>query len=207
LACRGGEPTVTRMPTSLANPRVGVAWALAKSLLENQGDRWEHTIGVAQRAEELATTVDPSQQATLLVAAWLHDIGYSPAVAKTGFHPLDGAACLDHHGWPGRIAALVAHHSGADFLARAYGLQAALDRYPSEGSPIADALTYADQTTGPSGQRLPIRARMAEMLARHGPESAQAWVHHLREPHPLAVARRVRQRMGNSAAPEQSGEA
>lgn len=151
--------------------------------------------------------VDPSQHDTLLVAAWLHDIGYSPAVTKTGFHPLDGAVYLDHHGWPGRIAALVAHHSGADFLARAHGLQAALDRYPSERSPIADTLTYADQTTGPSGQRLPIRARMAEMLARHGPESAQAQVHHLREPHLLAVAQRVRQRLGNSGTPEQPGDA
>jgi hypothetical protein len=30
----------------------------------------------------------------LVAAAWLHDIGYAPELAKTGFHPLDGSAAL-----------------------------------------------------------------------------------------------------------------
>jgi hypothetical protein len=31
-----------------------------------------------------------------VAAAWLHDIGYAPAIAEsgTGFHPLDGARYL-----------------------------------------------------------------------------------------------------------------
>jgi HD superfamily phosphodiesterase len=30
----------------------------------------------------------------LEAAAWLHDIGYSPEIAVSGFHPLDGARYL-----------------------------------------------------------------------------------------------------------------
>ena len=30
----------------------------------------------------------------MTAAAWLHDIGYAPAVDDTGFHPLDGARYL-----------------------------------------------------------------------------------------------------------------
>jgi hypothetical protein len=93
------------------------------------------------------------------------------------------------------VAALVAHHSGADFTARAQGLHGVLRGYPHERSAVCDALTYADQTTGPTGERLPIQLRMAEMLARHGPDSAQAQVHHVRGPYLLAVAGRVERRL------------
>jgi putative nucleotidyltransferase with HDIG domain len=185
------------MATRLVSPRVGVARVLAEMLLDGQPDRWAHTIGVAGRAEELADTVAPDERDVLLVAAWLHDIGYAPAAAVSGFHPLDGAAYLDRQGWPSRISALVAHHSGADLLADAHGLGPALATYPDELSPVSDALTYADQTTGPTGQRLSIGARMAEMIERHGPASVQARVHHLRRPHLLAVAERVERRLAD----------
>lgn len=33
----------------------------------------------------------PNERATLVVAAWLHDIGYAPEIGHTLFHPLDGA--------------------------------------------------------------------------------------------------------------------
>jgi len=104
---------------------------------------------------------------------------------------VDGAVDLDRGGWPRRVCSLVAHHSGADFVARARGLSAALDRYPADRSPVSDALTYADQTVGPRGQRVSIDERMAEMLARHGRDSIQAAVHHLRAPYLRAVAERV----------------
>ncbi|WP_349497869.1 HD domain-containing protein [Actinoallomurus iriomotensis] len=65
------------------------SWArdLARQLLERPlPRRWAHTQGVAGRAESLAGEAD-----LLAAAAWLHDIGYSPEVVDTGFHPLDGA--------------------------------------------------------------------------------------------------------------------
>jgi putative nucleotidyltransferase with HDIG domain len=175
--------------------RVGEARSLAETLLAGLEARWQHTIGVARRAAELTIAVDPADRDSLLVAAWLHDIGYSPALRGTGFHPLDGAAYLERHGWPRRICGLVAHHSGADFVARVHDVPAALSRYPNEQSPLSDALTYADQTVGHRGQPLPIRKRMAQMLVRRGPESAQRRVHHLRAPYLFAVAERVEQRL------------
>jgi putative nucleotidyltransferase with HDIG domain len=168
---------------------------LAEMLVGGLKDRWQHTIGVARRAEELSVTVTPAERETLIAAAWLHDIGYSPSLRATGFHPLDGAAYLQQHGWPDRVCALVAHHSGARFMARALGLDHALARYPYEQSPVSDALTYADQTTGPQGQPMSFDERIAEMLARHGDDSVRAKIHHLREPHLRAIAERVQQRL------------
>lgn len=182
------------------HPRVRVARALAETLLEDLPQRWAHTIGVARRAEELAVTVDPADRIVLVIAAWLHDVGYGEAVVDTGFHPLDGARHLERRGWPSRIVALVAHHSGAEFLARTHGLSEALGRYPREESPVADALAYADQTTGPTGEPMTIEARLAEALSRHGADSAHARVRPVREPYLLAVAERVERRLRDAEA-------
>lgn len=180
---------------TMVNPRVDVARMLAEVLIGGLGDRWVHTIGVAQRAEELSVTVESAEREVLIVAAWLHDVGYSPALRVTGFHPLDGAMYLHQRGWPNRVCALVGHHSGARFVARALGLDQALSRYPYEQSCVSDALTLADQTTGPQGQGMSIDERMAEMLIRHGDDSVHAKIHHLREPQLRAAAERVQRRL------------
>jgi putative nucleotidyltransferase with HDIG domain len=178
--------------------RVDDARELAESLLAGLDRRLRHTRAVARRAGELAGTIGDDDTDTLVAAAWLHDIGYAAAVHDTGFHPLDGARHLDRSGWAPRIGALVAHHSGARFVAADRGLAAELAHYPREETGLADALTYADQTTGPDGEAVCVPHRMAEMLARHGVDSPNARVHHLRRPHLLAVAGRVEQRVGTS---------
>jgi hypothetical protein len=48
---------------------------------------------------------------------------------------------------------------------------------------LADALTYADQTTGPNGEPMTIEARISDMLRRHGPNSPNAKVHPERGPY------------------------
>lgn len=163
-----------------SSQRVGVARELAAGLLDGQPDRWQHTIGVARRADELADTVSTKDRDVLFVAAWLHDIGYSPALADSGFHPLDGARYLDTHGWPARICSLVAHHSAAECLAPTPELRQALAMFAREDSPVADALAYADQTTGPTGQPMTLDERLADSLIRCGP--AQAEARHARQP-------------------------
>jgi putative nucleotidyltransferase with HDIG domain len=183
------------MDTTATSPRIEVARTVAETLLRDLPERWAHSAGVAGKAEQVAVTVDRVDRELLVVAAWLHDIGYSPRLHHTGFHPLDGASYLRRHGWPGRICGLVAHHSGALFVARARHLGAALGRYLCEQSPVSDALTYADQTTGPGGQPMTVEDRMAEMLARRGPDSVQARVHHVRGPHLRAAAARVERRL------------
>lgn len=183
------------MSTAVVSGRVRVAEALAEVLLRDLPERLEHTRGVAERATELGVTVPPEQRDLLVAAAWLHDIGYSREVKVTGFHPLDGADHLDGQGWPRRLSGLVAHHSGAVFLAPLYGLADRLAGYPDERDALSDALTYADQTVGPHGQRMTLDERMTDMLARHGAQSPNARVHHQREPYLRAVAARVRPRL------------
>jgi putative nucleotidyltransferase with HDIG domain len=180
---------------------------LAQTLLADDWQRWRHTIGVARRAEELAVTLDDDDSEVLLAAAWLHDIGYADQVKDTGFHPLDGARHLDRLGWPRRISALVAHHSDAASVACARGLHRELSAYPPEESAVADALTYADQTIGPGGQRMTLSERIADMLHRHGPDSPNAAAHHRREPRLRATAQRVERRLAGLAPrlPQQRG--
>jgi putative nucleotidyltransferase with HDIG domain len=173
-----------RLAESLLEP-------LGESRTDASGNRWQHTIGVAARAAELADAVAVADREVLVAAAWLHDIGYARSVRDTGFHPLDGARFLDRERWPPRISALVAHHSGARFVAQANGHAEALSQFIFERSPVSDALTYADQTVGPRGQPVPLEERLADMLRRHGPDSAQARVHHHREPYLRAAALRV----------------
>jgi HD superfamily phosphodiesterase len=66
----------------------------AAGLLSSLADRWQHTRSVAARAEELAAAVPVCDRGLLVVAAWWHDLGYSPALRVTGLHQLDGARYL-----------------------------------------------------------------------------------------------------------------
>ncbi|MEV6597841.1 HD domain-containing protein [Actinoplanes sp. NPDC051346] len=163
---------------------------LAEALLGAMGDRWRHTRGVAERAGDLAPALGVDAD-VLVAAAWLHDIGYAAPTVVTGFHPLDGADHLVGRGWPAAVTARVAHHSGARFVAAARGLGERLAAYPYEEGMLSDALTYADQTVGPRGERVTAASRHEEMLRRHGPGSWNARVDHLRGPYLLGVADRV----------------
>jgi len=61
---------------------------LAEHFVSPLGRRWAHVQAVARRAKEVAEAVPEGQRAALLAAAWLHDIGYSPEIGTTRFHPL-----------------------------------------------------------------------------------------------------------------------
>jgi putative nucleotidyltransferase with HDIG domain len=188
------------METAVRPFSVEHAEDLARTLLPPTEERWQHSAGVADRARLFAQTVAMADRDLLIAAAWLHDIGYAPALHETGFHPLDGARHLARLGWPKRLTSLVAHHSGSRFVAEVRGLGPALRAFPAEISPLSDALTYADQTIGPHGRPFTVEQRMAEMLRRHGPDSPQAEAQRARGPYLLAVASRVRRRLLTRAA-------
>ena len=182
-----GTPDPTLVPRSRR---------LTRGLLRKQlNERWQHTQGVAKRAGELADTVPENERPILLAAAWLHDIGYSPAIRRTGFHPLDGALHLRRKKWDPRVVALVAHHSGARFVPVERGFADLMGKFEFEDSPLSDALTYADQTVGPRGLRMTVEYRIAEAIARHGPDSPNARARVDRVPYLLAVAQRVEARL------------
>ena len=147
------------------------SWArdLARSLLaEALPRRWAHVQGVAAKAERAAASLTLSGEA-LVVAAWLHDVGYAPDVIDTGFHPLDGARYLAGLGAPERVVNLVARHSYAILEAEFRGVGHRLAVFPDEGGPVRDALWYCDLTTSPDGEPVSARERIAEIKERYGP--------------------------------------
>lgn len=104
----------------------------------------------------------------LVSAAWLHDIGYAPAVHDTGLHSLDGARYLRSVGADPRLCGLVANHTASVVEAESRGLRDELEQeFPIEHSAVADALTYVDMTIGPQGQPMTVRERLREILERY----------------------------------------
>lgn len=174
---------------------VDAARLLAYQVLKPLPGRWSHTRTVAAQARAVAQAVEPQDRDLLQAAAWLHDIGYAPAAVDTGFHPLDGARLAARLDWPPRLTALIAHHSGALFVARTSGWAEELAAYPNEASAVTDALIYADQTTGPTGWVLPAAVRIAGSLAHHGSDSPQQHAAAQRTPHLLAAISRVHVRL------------
>jgi hypothetical protein len=149
----------------------GRAHDIARSLLEEPlPRRWAHVQGVANTARTLAPILGRNTD-LITAAALLHDIGYAPSLADTGFHPLDGARYLRdiEHADP-MLCRLVAHHSCAIIEAEERGLADVLAReFKPTPRNLADALIYCDLTTGPDGQRMTIEQRLADIRARYGP--------------------------------------
>ncbi|GAA1690102.1 HDIG domain-containing protein [Fodinicola feengrottensis] len=147
------------------------AKALAVRLVSPLGDRWKHVQAVGGRASVLAPAVPADDGELLVMAGWLHDIGYAPEITRTGMHALDGAVHLRELGYPERLVCLVAHHTGARFEAAERGLSAQLGAFTLEDSPTMDTLICADLTTGPQGQPLRFEDRIAEIFQRYKPDS------------------------------------
>jgi hypothetical protein len=148
------------------------AWArdVAHTLLEEPlPRRWAHVQGVARQARSLAPIL--GNDADLIeAAAWLHDIGYSPELAITGFHPLDGARYLrDVHGADALLCGLVAYHSCAINEAEERGLSDVLsEEFAPADRFLSDALTYCDMTTTPDGYQVAVEDRLREIQTRYG---------------------------------------
>jgi putative nucleotidyltransferase with HDIG domain len=168
---------------------------LVACILEEDPRRLQHCAGVAARAQALITTVPPSAAETLVAAAWLHDIGYAPQLRDSGFHPLDGAVYLRREGWPAPVCDLVAHHSGSRFVARIRKLDDRLREFVFVEDALSDALTVADNTTGPNGMVMSLDERIRDKLKRHGSESPNARANPERDDYIRAAARRVAQRL------------
>jgi hypothetical protein len=110
----------------------------------------------------------------LLAAAVLHDVGYAPRLATTGFHPLDGARFLrDAHNADSELVRLVANHSFALLEAEQRGLQDVLaTEFPLlEDQALVDALVWCDMTTTPDGHPTTAQDRVTEILGRYGADS------------------------------------
>lgn len=141
---------------------------LSEDLLGSESVRFRHSTGVAAAAARASAAVPRDDGDLLVAAAWLHDIGYAESLHDTGFHPLDGARYLRTIGAPDRLCRLVAHHTGARVEAANRGLiDTLMEEFPPETSETADALTYADLTTGPEGSPVSALERVIEILVRY----------------------------------------
>jgi predicted hydrolase (HD superfamily) len=148
------------------------AQSLARTLLEEPlPHRWAHSQGVAATARALAPILGRRAD-VVTAAAWLHDIGYAPALHSSGFHPLDGARYLrDVQRADPLLYRMVAHHSCAGIEAAERGLADVLFReFKLAARGLSDALIYCDMTTGPRGQSVTLEERFAEIRSRYGPD-------------------------------------
>jgi len=146
-------------------------WAesAAERFLAPLGNRWLHVQQVAACARRIAVVVPPQDRDLLVAAAYLHDVGYAPGLAVTGFHPLDGGRWVRDQGRSGRLACLVAYHSCATFEAEIRGfLDVLISEFKPEESVTYDALVFCDMATGPDGRALSFDERVADIYARYG---------------------------------------
>jgi hypothetical protein len=131
-----------------------------------------HVAVEALRVQDYAVRLHlpPEEQSLCEVFALAHDIGKVDslhAMTHTGFHPLDGAAFALARGEP-RLAALIAHHSGARYEAV---LRELTIPYSYEESIVNQIVAVVDASTLQSGVVVSITERLRDIADRHGPES------------------------------------
>lgn len=177
------------------------SWAseTASRLLEPSSTRHAHTSGVAQQAASVCHLLAEPWRSALGEAAWLHDIGYSPSLVDTGFHPLDGARWLRGEGRSPEVCRLVAWHTRSRTEARLRGLEDVLVAEFDAPPAVAQAtLTWADLTSSPTGERCSPATRVSEILCRYEPESLVHQATLANEAELLEDARSVANRLAKS---------
>lgn len=138
----------------------------AQSVLGRTEPRWAHVQAVAATVARIVNQ-SPGVSDAVVDAAWLHDVGYGPSVARTGFHALDGARFLAAEAWSPEIVSLVAFHTGAEFEAEERGLAEELRAFAWPEPADLDALILADLSVSPTGLRVHPRDRISEILTRY----------------------------------------
>jgi hypothetical protein len=98
----------------LRSSKLGIRWSpwscgrKDERALSACPDPLKHVVGVVTKASWVASLLEEPDRQHLIAAAWVHDIGYSPRLRRTGLHQLDGAAFVRQEGCY-RSAALGAH--------------------------------------------------------------------------------------------------
>lgn len=171
------------------------ARTLAERNLVRSARRWAHVQGVAATAEIVAPVIDAEHSDEIIAACWLHDVGYAPDLAVTGFHPVDGASFAKREGMPELVVSLIAFHTGSVFEAQQRGLLAELSVFAAPPRDVLDIVTYADMTTSPSGEPISAEDRVAEILSRYEEDDPVFAAVSTSAPELLAAVARVEERL------------
>lgn len=149
-----------------------VAQDVATELLVGVGTRMDHSRAVANQAAKAIRLLDEPWSTALVDAAWLHDVGYAPSLARTRFHPLDGARWLNAQGWRPEVCRLVAWHTRAGTEAQLRCLEHELaTEFPPPPETAQSVLAWADLTSSPTGRICTPEERIAEVLDRYPSDS------------------------------------
>lgn len=164
--------------------------------------RWAHSQGVARKARMLAPILGDNAE-LMEASAILHDVGYSPSIASTGFHPLDGARFLrDQEHADERLIRIVAHHSCALLEADLRGLRHEREaEFALESPDLVDAMIYCDMTATPYGDPTDVDQRLTEIASRYGPEHLVTAFIEQAGPEIRAAAERVLERLESAPQP------
>lgn len=149
------------------------AQATARRFLTGVSTRYEHSARVAERAAGAARVLLPRDEiGVVTAAAWLHDVGYSPDLARTRFHPLDGARWLRANDLTESVCRLVAWHTSAFAEATERGIADVLmGEFPRPDKASLRVLTWADLTASATGHPCSVEERIADILSRYPPDS------------------------------------
>lgn len=131
--------------------------------------RHRHVEGVAARMRTLLELPSVAHlcgqdRDDVVAAAWLHDIGYSPALIDTGMHAIDGARYVLTVPSLAHLAPLIEHHSNARYEAAARGLRLAT---PTPEPWLRSLLWVADFTTSPNGAPTTWSDRLDDIRRRY----------------------------------------
>lgn len=131
-----------------------------------------HIHGVVNEAQAIGRHF-PEVKDKLLEVAYLHDIGYSSKLVKTGFHPVDSAifslSLLSNE----QVIKAVLFHSGAQGEASLVNEQLThlYQQFSSiltmEDEQLINLITYCDIQTSPVGTPLSMEYRISEILSRY----------------------------------------
>jgi hypothetical protein len=152
--------------------------------------RWSHVDGVVALARNIQGAYGEEGE-LLVAAAALHDVGWAPDLALSGFPALDGARFLVGLGAPARLVNLVANYSCARVEAQLRGRLEEMAQFPDEASKVRDALWYCDTSIGPDGVRMPVAARLAEARVRYADDPLGERFFAAIQPELLAAAART----------------
>lgn len=134
-------------------------------------DRRRHSLEVGRKVAGVAGGLPASVRDDVLTAALLHDVGYTPTLVETGFHPVDGAQALRAMGFGPVVCDLVVTHTGSRWEATARGLTLTLidDLSDERAAPWRPLVMWADMTTSPTGSTVTPRERVEEIVSRYVP--------------------------------------